>query len=68
MREVSPCICAKARFALGLSGYEPRNSKTCSKNYWAEVVTYFGSLYNLSSETIQRAIDKKYLYRSSPIR
>lgn len=35
--ELSPCIVAKARYALGLSR-RPKNSKKCSENYWNRVI------------------------------
>jgi hypothetical protein len=63
-REISPCIQAKAKYALGISNYRPRNIKTCSREYWIKVLLSFVSKYNLSSETLQRAIDRKDLYRN----
>lgn len=48
-REVSPCICSKAKFVLGLTTRPPINRKTCSNEYWADVVVYYGSIYSVGS-------------------
>jgi len=37
--EKSPSICSKAKYALGLKKVKPQNVKTCSAEYWVEVVT-----------------------------
>ena len=36
--EISPCIIAQVRFALGISKRHPINKKKCSDDYWNEVV------------------------------
>lgn len=36
--EISPCIIAQIRFALGISKKQPKNRKKCSNDYWNEVV------------------------------
>ena len=41
-KQIAPCICAKARYALGLTAIRPTNSKFCSPEYWYRVVDYFG--------------------------
>jgi hypothetical protein len=37
-RQISPCIAAKARFALNNKRNEPKNEKRCSKDYWKNVI------------------------------
>ncbi len=37
-KHIAPCICAKARFALGLTKVRPLNKKTCSDEYWYRIV------------------------------
>lgn len=37
-KQISPCIAAKARYALDPSRVRPINKKTCSLNYWNRVI------------------------------
>ena len=53
--QISPCIAAKAKFALNLKKKKPSNTKTCSYNYWCNVIETFYSQNNLSSETAEEA-------------
>ena len=52
--EISPCIIAQVRFALGITHKKPKNYKTCSENYWNEVVLIFAKKYNKKYQTILR--------------
>ena len=37
-KQISPCIVAKARFALDNQRNQPTNQKRCSKEYWDNVI------------------------------
>lgn len=37
-KQLSPCIAAKGRYALGLKNRKPHNNKTCSKEYWIKTI------------------------------
>jgi len=54
-KQVSPCICSKVRFALGLKHERPSTIKTCSQEYWNNVVEYLGNNQNLSRTKIDSA-------------
>ncbi len=41
-KEMSPCICAQVRFALGITQRQPTNQKTCSTWYWNRIVYFLG--------------------------
>jgi hypothetical protein len=56
--QISPCIVAKAKFALNLTKKKPSNTKTCSYNYWCKVIETFSSQNNLSSITVEDAKNK----------
>jgi hypothetical protein len=56
--QISPCIAAKAKFALNLTKKKPSNTKTCSYNYWCKVIETFSSQNNLSSITVEEAKNK----------
>ena len=49
--QISPCIAAKAKFALNLTKLKPSNTKTCSYDYWCKVIETFSSQNNLSDKT-----------------
>lgn len=53
--EKSPCICSKAKYALGLKKVKPVNARTCSTEYWVEVITAFGKYYKVPTERIEKA-------------
>ena len=61
-KQISPCITAKARYALGITTIKSSNKKTCSKDYWAVVVTALGKDHNISQGVINQAIAKVELY------
>ena len=50
--EISPCIIAQVRFALGITHKKPKNNKTCSENYWNEVALIFAKKYIKKYQTI----------------
>jgi len=53
--KISPCIAAKAKFALNLTKKKPDNTKTCSYDYWCDVIETFSSQNNLSGKTAEEA-------------
>ena len=62
-KQIAPCICAKARFALGITKIRPTNSKTCSEAYWNRLIDYFGTLHKLSAAKIAEAKKMSFLYQ-----
>jgi hypothetical protein len=56
--QISPCIAAKAKFALNLTKKKPTNTKKCSYNYWGKVIKTFSSQNNLSAKTAEEAKNK----------
>lgn len=54
----SPCIAAKAKFALSLTLNKPTNTKICSYEYWCKVIETFASQNNLSNRTAEEAKNK----------
>ncbi len=56
--QISPCIAAKAKFALNLTKKKPNNTKTCSYDYWCNVIETFSSQNNLSDKTAEEAKNK----------
>jgi len=61
-REIAPCICANARFALGIKKIPPTNTKACSSKYWYRTVDYFGKLHSCNLEIIKEAKGRSDLY------
>jgi hypothetical protein len=56
--QISPCIAAKAKFALNLTKKKPSNTKTCSYDYWCNVIEAFSSQNNLSGKPAEEAKKK----------
>lgn len=56
--QISPCIAAKAKFAINLTKKKPSNTKTCSYDYWCNVIENFSSQNNLSGKTAEEAKNK----------
>ena len=56
--QISPCIAAKAKFALNLTKKKPSNIKRCSYDYWFNVIETFASQNNLSVKTAEEAKNK----------
>jgi hypothetical protein len=53
--QISPCIAAKAKFALNLSKKKPLNTKKCSQSYWNEVIQTFSIKNKISEKDIEKA-------------
>jgi hypothetical protein len=53
--QISPCIAAKAKFALNLTKKKPANIKTCSYDYWCNVIETFSFQYNLLTSITEEA-------------
>lgn len=59
--QLSPCICAKAKYALGLKAkYD--NDATCSQKYWNKTVEFIGKGAGLPFDIIESAKKKKELF------
>lgn len=56
--QISPCIAAKAKFALNLSNKKPKNTKSCSYDYWCKVIQTISIQNNLSSKAVEEAKNK----------
>lgn len=54
--ELSPCIVAKAKYALGLPTRYTGNTKNCSPNYWAITIYAVGSRFKCADEKMEQAI------------
>jgi len=53
--QISPCIAAKAKFALHLTMKKPINTKTCSYAYWCSAIDYFSIKNNLTNNNAEEA-------------
>jgi len=58
-RELNPSIISKVRYALGVKKEKPTNQRTCSPEYWNELVTAFGKYYKVPKEKIEKARKSK---------
>jgi len=58
-KQLSPCIIAKVRYALGIKKARPKNIKPCSLDYWKRVVERIAELEkpNATAEEIKKALD-----------
>ncbi|OQP60369.1 hypothetical protein A3860_33865 [Niastella vici] len=54
-KQLSPCIVAKVRHALGLTNKRPTNNKRCHPDYWERTCGEIGK--GQPQEEIQRVID-----------
>ncbi len=59
--ELSPCICAKAKYALGLKA-KCYNNATCSQKYWNKTVDFIGKKAGLPLDIIESAKTKRDLF------
>ncbi len=59
--QISPCIAAKAKFALNLTIKKPSNTKTCSYGYRCKVIESFSIENNLTNSISEEA---KSTYKS----
>lgn len=50
--EISSCIISQVRFELRIKDLPARNNKTCSTEYWNEVVEVIGRFNNKSRREI----------------
>ncbi len=57
-KQLSPCICAKVRYALGVKNILPSNDKKCSQAYWDNVVDDLSKRYGKTSQQTQAAKNK----------
>jgi hypothetical protein len=53
--QISPCIAAKAKFALKITTKKPANTKKCSYTYWCKVIDTYFSNNHLSAKIAQAA-------------
>ena len=56
--QLSPCIIAKARYALGAALNRPKNKKKCSKNYWEKVIYVLSQDLGSNKQQIDNAMDR----------
>ena len=56
--QISPCIAAKAKFALKLAKKKPANTKKCSFDYWCKVIETFSYHNNLANKITEEAKNK----------
>lgn len=61
--EKSPCICSKAKYALGIENKHVMNKKKCSAQYWNEVVDYFAKEHRIPTEKVKSAKNRTDLYK-----
>ena len=54
--QISPCIAAKAKFALNLT--QAKLTKTCSYDYWSKVIETLSSQKKLQNKTTKEAKSK----------
>ncbi|HWZ02820.1 MAG TPA: hypothetical protein VNX40_04360 [Mucilaginibacter sp.] len=59
---ISPCICSKAKHALGLKKVMPENDKYCTWGYWEDTCRALGSEYNLSWLVVEKAMSSYFIY------
>jgi hypothetical protein len=53
--QISPCIAAKAKFALNITSKKPKNKKKCSYEYWCKVIQTFATQKNIYAATSEHA-------------
>lgn len=61
--EKSPCICAKAKYALGIENRHIKNKKKCSDQYWSEVIKYYAKVYKIPNDRVLVALERTDLYK-----
>lgn len=57
-RQISPCIAAKARYALNLTTNMPDNKKICTYRYWQRVIETLSRINNIPENIKQKATSK----------
>jgi hypothetical protein len=63
--EMSPCLCAKVKFALGIKNHYTGNLATCSQERWNFLVEHFGNLNNISKVDMGKVKQRKDLFRNA---
>ena len=53
--QISPCIVAKAKYALNIKTKKPGNKKSCSYEYWCRVIDTLSSSYKISNKISEEA-------------
>ena len=53
--QISPCIVAKAKYALNIKTKKPGNKKSCSYEYWCRVIDTLTTSYNISNKISDEA-------------
>ena len=53
--QISPCIVAKAKYALNIKTKKPGNIKSCSYEYWCKVIDTLSTSYNISNKISDEA-------------
>jgi len=53
--QISPCIVAKAKYALKIKTKKPGNKKPCSYEYWCRVIDTLSSSYKISNKISEEA-------------
>jgi len=48
--QISPCIVAKAKYALKIKNKKSANKKLCTYNYWCRVIDTLSTSYNISNK------------------
>jgi hypothetical protein len=56
--QISPCISAKAKYALNLTNEKPSNTKRCSYEYWCKVIETISTNKNLTTKVAENAKNK----------
>lgn len=58
-KQLSPCICSKARYALRIKTEKPKNKKRCSRSYWERTVKAIAKKHDyITEDQVIKAIDK----------
>lgn len=58
-KQLSPCICSKAKYALQLKSTAPNNETHCAPKYWEKVIRTISKLHpnKLTETEITNAIE-----------
>lgn len=57
-KQISPCIASKAKYALGMASKKPKNTKTCSFDYWKRVLEAICDFEKIEKPRLHQAIEK----------
>ncbi|HTN47181.1 MAG TPA: hypothetical protein VL098_12605 [Flavipsychrobacter sp.] len=53
---IAPCIISRVKVALDVPNQYKGNNKSCSDDYWNDVVYIVGTKHNVSTERINQAL------------